>query len=419
MIFRIFYSVLNLVVVLLALLLSPLSKKLRIAIKGRVRSIKKLKALRAQFPESDILWFHASSLGEYLQIEPVINQIGKNGSKIVVSFYSPSGYENVKNNNIDCKIFLPFDFLWMGSIALRTVLPKKLIFTTYDVWPNFIFAANKMSIPTFLVSAKLDLQSSSLFKRYIYKNVYKGLSHIFAATTKDQTELEKFLPGKKIEMLGNARYDSILSKISSIDFQSSILDRNHRKALLLASIKRSDNATLFPKVFSMLDEKLFEKIIIIPHEVDEETVTSYEQIIKSRGHSYRRISSIIDIQSIEEKIILVDSIGLLYQFCWQSFFCYVGGGFSSSGVHNLIEPAVASNIIFFGPNYRNNNLFDAEGLMNRNAAFKIDSGEDFLKKLSAFFQNEEKFLSSADEGANFVKENSGAVSKLLERLINE
>jgi 3-deoxy-D-manno-octulosonic-acid transferase len=88
-------------------------------------------------------------------------------------------------------------------------------------------------------------------------------------------------------------------------------------------------------------------------------------------------------------------------------------------VHNLIEPAVASNIIFFGPNYRNSNLFDAEGLMNRNAAFKIDSGEDFLKKLSAFFQNEEKFLSSADEGTNFIKENSGAVSKLLERLINE
>ena len=143
------------VIIFLSIILSIFNKKIRKGLIGRLSSLSSLKSFNSS-KFSDIYWFHTSSYGEYQQIETIINKLKKSDPNIgiITSFFSPSGFENVNDDNIDLKIYLPFDFILTSYKALKLIKPKKIFFTSSDVWPSFLFVANNLNISTILTSAR-------------------------------------------------------------------------------------------------------------------------------------------------------------------------------------------------------------------------------------------------------------------------
>ena len=166
---------------ILTILLIPFNKKIRDGFIGRLKTRKKLADFKNNTSFSEIYWFHVSSHGEFQQIQSIIEEIKRYKNKgVIVSFFSPSGFNNVHNENIDCKIYLPFDFFLSLYRSLKIVQPSKLIFASYDIWPNTVFISQLLNIKTMLISLRIHSNSFklSLLGRSLYKSTYQSIDQI-------------------------------------------------------------------------------------------------------------------------------------------------------------------------------------------------------------------------------------------------
>ena len=213
-VWKIIYNVLILPSMVIIVYFTALfNKKMRRGVIGRHKSLPKLREFfNDRTRDIPVYWFHAASHGEYEQIRPVIKGLKEilPSSTMVVSFFSPSGYGNVNDPNIDCKIYLPVDFPWIINRALSIVKPKKIIFAAYDVWPNLIWQAKRQGIHTTIFSAWFAIGTTKLYPviRSFYQNVYTRFSSIYTITEEDHSCLQKILVDKKpprVRVLGNPR----------------------------------------------------------------------------------------------------------------------------------------------------------------------------------------------------------------------
>ena len=396
------------IIIFLSIILSLFNKKIRKGFLGRFQSISSLKSFNSE-KFSNIYWFHSSSYGEYQQVETLIDKLKKSDPNIgiVTSFFSPSGFENVKDNNIDLKIYLPFDFILTSYKALKLVKPKKIFFTSSDFWPSFLFVANNLNITTILTSARY---------RNSYKIFLNMFDRIFCISENDYQLMKRNIVNDKITVTGNPRYDRILNNLNNVKYKI-MPDIKENKVLILASMWMEDNKIIFENLIGSSLINNFEKIIIVPHEISEKYINYYCSALKERNFTFKVIDSYQNFETFSEKFIIVNKVGFLSKLYMQTSITYVGGGFSNSGIHNIIEPAAASNPVIFGPNFLNSNKLDAQGLINISGGFSIESFNVFKEKIN-WLLNIENFKYSSDRCKSFVMENSGSTEKIIE-VINE
>ena len=396
------------IIISLSIILSLFNKKIRKGFLGRFQSISSLKSFNSE-KFSNIYWFHSSSYGEYQQVETLIDKLKKSDPNIgiVTSFFSPSGFENVKDNNIDLKIYLPFDFILTSYKALKLVKPKKIFFTSSDFWPSFLFVANNLNITTILTSARY---------RNSYKIFLNMFDKIFCISENDYQLIKRNIVSDKITITGNPRYDRILNNLNNVKYKIKP-DIKENKVLILASMWMEDNKIIFENLIGSSLINNFEKIIIVPHEISEKYINYYCSALKERNFTFKVIDSYQNFETFSEKFIIVNKVGFLSKLYMQTSITYIGGGFSKSGIHNIIEPAAASNPVIFGPNFLNSNKLDAQGLINISGGFSIESFNVFKEKIN-WLLNIENFKYSSDRCKSFVMENSGSTEKIIE-VINE
>ena len=402
------YNILALpIFLLLSIIFSIFNKKIRKGLIGRFNSFSALKS----FPKnkfSQIYWFHCASFGEYQQVETLIEQIKKRdqGIGIITSFFSPSGFENVNDRNIDLKIYLPFDFIFSSFRALRIVKPSKIFFTSSDFWPSFLFVANQLNITTVLTSARY---------RKSYKIFLKMFDKIFCVSDNDYRHIKMNISNDKIYKIGNPRYDRILNNLENVEYKLDPSIKDEGNILIFASMWDEDNKIIFEKFINSQLINHFEKVIIVPHEVSDYYLNYYYSVLEDNDFSFKKINQYQNFNQFEEEYIIINKVGFLSKLYAQSTIAYVGGGFSKSGIHNIIEPAAASNPVIFGSNFLNSNKSDAEGLIGFSGGFSVDSYELFTEKIN-WLLDENNYNNSSKNCKTFVTKNSGSTEKILKEL---
>ena len=403
------------------LIFSIFNKKIRKGFVGRVGLIKHLKHyFNKNNIYSNIIWFHCSSFGEYLQAEPVINNLKNKNKKtvILVSFFSPSGYFNTHNQNIDCKIFMPFDFYWTINSVLDIVNPTAIVLANNDLWFNFLWVAKRKSIKTFLFGAqsKIFFRNKVSFTYYFYKPIYSWFTKIFTINEDDLISIEKYVSisnAKNIIVAGNPRFDQVINSSGKINASDKIKIEKRENIFILSSMHKEDRNMFLSQIISFIKEHNDLKIIWASHEPSEQENRYLTNIFKRNNLSVKIIESLNDIDNVSTKVTIVNTVGILSELYWKAKLAYIGGGFSS-GVHNLMEPAIAGIPTIFGPNYKK--FKEAIEIVGLHAGHSIKESLDFTNLITSYFSDEKKLIIAGRAATEIVIAHSGASKKIADHI---
>ena len=418
--FFVVYNILYPVFLFFVFFLSIFNKKIRVGLIGRFESIHILnKYFNQNNIKSNIYWFHCSSYGEYLQVEQIINGLKKkdNNCIILLSFFSPSGFVNCKNDNVDCKIYLPFDFLWTIKKAIKIVSPNAIILANNDIWYNFLNVSQSMNIKTYLIGAESKQFHKNKFSAayYIYKPIYFSFSKIFAVDENDQKDIFNYLKNKtisEIPITGNPRFDQVIQRSKKQHERDKIDISKREDILLMASMHKEDRNMILAQLIKYLKNTNIQ-VYWISHEPNSQENKYLSNIFNRNSLSTEVIDSIESIGQIDSRIVIINAVGVLADLYWITKVAYVGGGFSS-GVHNLMEPAVAGVPMIFGPRYKK--FKEAVEIVSQNAGRSISKSIDFNKFLDFYFNSEENLTHSSKSARNIILNHSGASVKILNHL---
>ena len=418
--FFVVYNILYPVFLFFVFFLSIFNKKIRVGLAGRFESIHILnKYFNQDNIKSNIYWFHCSSYGEYLQVEQIINGLKKkeNNCIILLSFFSPSGFVNCKNDNVDCKIYLPFDFLWTIKKAIKIVSPNAIVLANNDIWYNFLNVSQSKNIKTYLIGAESKQFHKNILSTayYIYKPIYFSFSKIFAVDENDQKDIFNYLKNKSISeipIVGNPRFDQVIQR-SKKQLKPDKIDISNRKdILMMASMHKEDRNMILAHLIKYLKNTNIQ-VYWISHEPNSQENKYLSNIFNRNILSTEVIDSIEDIGQINSRIVIINAVGVLADLYWTTKVAYIGGGFSS-GVHNLMEPAVAGVPMIFGPRYKK--FKEAVEIVGQNAGRSISKSIDFNNFLNFYFNSEENLIHSSESARNIILNHSGASVKILNHL---
>ena len=402
--------------------LSIFNKKIRRGIIGRFETYYKLnKYFNKNNINSKKVWFHCSSLGEYLQAEPIINSLKSENKSytILVSFFSPSGYDNVKNPNIDCKVYLPFDFSWTLNSVFDIVNPSSIILVNNDLWFNFLKIAKSRRVKTYLIGAESkNFQNNRLlFSHYFYKPTYSSFTKIFANTIEDSESLFSYLKNndkKSIITTGNPRFDQVYnnSKKNNIVKNTQVEDREN--ILLLSSMHKEDRNMIISQLVGYLKQNALIQAIWVSHEPNNQENKYLSNIFKRNELSVKVVDTLRKVEKNNSRVIIINTVGILADLYWKVKLAYVGGGFSR-GVHNLMEPAVAGVPTIFGPNYKK--FKEAIEILKKGAGETINTGSGFKNNVINYFDNEKNLIKSSKTAVKIINSHIGATKKIINHII--
>jgi len=402
---------------------SLFNRKIRAGMIGRFRSYKNLKSFRVHIGiGKTIYWFHASSHGEFEQVKPVLKGLKEvePSSFSVVSFFSPSGYNHVNDELIDCKIYLPFDFPWLIRKYLNVVQPKKIILAAYDVWPNMIWISKSKGIHSALFAAQFSEGTSKLSPviRNFYRNVYGSLSAIYTISEQDNKRLQQILyPIKRpiVRVLGNPRYDQVKQKADKFTTEQTESVLLRPKRLVAGSMHIEDEHVILDSIVNLMQDINDLSLIWVPHEPSDRIVSQAESFFQSKNFTTARLG-LKSPNQIETRVIIVDSIGKLSQLYWDGQVAYIGGGFSS-GVHNVMEPAIARLPVFFGPRY--NNFIEAKELIADGGGISIENGTDLYQGIKNLLEDRGAFIKASYAATEVIHRNLGSATRIVRNLIHD
>lgn len=400
------------------------NKKLRDGLFGRFQTRKVLKNyLNELNGDERIYWFHASSHGEFLQTKPVLLGLKEvePHAKLIVSFFSPSGYQHVNDESIDCKFYLPLDFYWTVKSALRLVRPEKLIFAAYDIWPNLVWAAKELGIPTVLFAARFKKGTGKLLPvvRNFYHHVYKDFHSIYTITKTDHNHLQLMLENSSnttLRVFGNPRYDHVKSTADKFttEHTKSVLSR--KKRIIFASIHDEDERIIYESVLRLLNDYKSLSILWVPHEPIPSVIDASVQRFEELGFKVSIFSKQTPYDKDDPKVIVVDVVGVLSHLYWDGIIAYVGGGFST-GIHNVMEPAIARLPILFGPQYEN--FHEAKELIKSGGGWSIENGEELFDKINILLSDDSKIIPASFAATDVIHRNVGAATRVVRGIIRD
>lgn len=363
------------------------------------------------------IWIHASSLGEFEQGRPIIEAIKKQNpdQKILLTFYSPSGYEVRKTYEfVDDVLYLPKDFSSNANVFLDILKPKIVIFVKYEYWFNFMSAIKKRDIPFFYVSA--IFRSNQHFFKWYGSWFRKQLAQASAFFVQDKISLEllQSIHIQNVLLVGDTRFDRVFDVCKQAKKFPEISAFSQDFKLLVAGSTWPADEDLLLSFFKTISNNSL-KLIIAPHQIDEAHLKSIEE--KFANYQPIRFSE-IQVKTVNDscRLLIIDSIGKLMHLYQYASFAYIGGGFGA-GIHNILEAATFGKPVVFGPKYHKFN--EAKELIEMGGAFSILNAEDLLKVYSEKIVNEGTYSQISKVAADYVKSKIGASEMILSYLENK
>ena len=372
-------------------------------------------------PNAKYIWFHAASLGEFEQGRPLMERIRKNYPqyKILLTFYSPSGYEVRKNyEGADIICYMPVDTRLNAIRFLRLVRPVLAFFIKYEFWSNFLHILKHRNIPTYSVSS-IFREDQVFFKWYgrNYAVVLKCFTRFFVQNEESKRLLEG-IGITAVDVVGDTRFDRVLQikeaakqlpiceafRTGVASSQSADVPHHDFKVFVAGSSWPPDENIFIP----FFNEHKDWRLLIAPHVIAEEHLKLILSLIKDK--KVVRYTQTTPEEAAEADVLIIDCFGLLSSMYNYGDVAYIGGGFGV-GIHNTLEAAVWNMPVIFGPN--NKKFQEAQGLLKSGGGFEINTYEDFSGLMSSLM-NDETFLKQAgDKAGTFVAHLAGATDKVL------
>ena len=372
-------------------------------------------------PNAKYIWFHAASLGEFEQGRPLMERIRKDYPqyKILLTFYSPSGYEVRKNyEGADIICYMPVDTRLNAIRFLRLVRPVMAFFIKYEFWSNFLHLLKHRNIPTYSVSS--IFREDQVFFKW-YGRSYAGVLKCFTRFFVQNEESKRLLEGigiTAVDVVGDTRFDRVLQikeaakqlpiceafRTGVASSQSADVPHHDFKVFVAGSSWPPDENIFIP----FFNEHKDWRLLIAPHVIAEEHLKLILSLIK--GKKVVRYTQTTPEEAAEADVLIIDCFGLLSSMYNYGDVAYIGGGFGV-GIHNTLEAAVWNMPVIFGPN--NKKFQEAQGLLKSGGGFEINTYEDFSGLMSSLM-NDETFLKQAgDKAGAFVAHLAGATDKVL------
>ena len=372
-------------------------------------------------PNAKYIWFHAASLGEFEQGRPLMERIRKDYPqyKILLTFYSPSGYEVRKNyEGADIICYMPVDTRLNAIRFLRLVRPVMAFFIKYEFWSNFLHILKYRNIPTYSVSS--IFREDQVFFKW-YGRSYAGVLKCFTRFFVQNEESKRLLEGigiTAVDVVGDTRFDRVLQikeaakhlpiceafRTGVASSQSADVPHHDFKVFVAGSSWPPDENIFIP----FFNEHKDWRLLIAPHVIAEEHLKLILSLIK--GKKVVRYTQTTPEEAAEADVLIIDCFGLLSSMYNYGDVAYIGGGFGV-GIHNTLEAAVWNMPVIFGPN--NKKFQEAQGLLKSGGGFEINTYEDF-SGLMGSLMNDETFLKQAgDKAGAFVAHLAGATDKVL------
>lgn len=396
-------------------LVSPFNPKARLWLDGRKNWEENLKSKVVSLKLENAIWFHCASLGEFEQGRPVIERIKKENpaQKIVLTFFSPSGFEIQKNYSFaDLVTYLPSDTPYNSKTFISILKPKLAIFVKYEFWLNYLFELDKKQIPAFLISTVIK-KHQSFFKWY-GGNFRKALALYKTIYTQDVYSI-KLLRVLKIStgvLAGDTRFDRVLQICSSPKKIKEIEDFAKDSFVIIAgSSWQKDEDYLIESYIQLKEKHPNLKLIIAPHEINKNNIDRLKNLLYKNQLPFHLFSD--NPPSYTDSILVVNAIGFLSSIYQYGTVAFIGGGFTN-GIHNILEPTVYGLPVLFGPNYKKFN--EAFEVIDLNVGFVISDSNELTKQLEVFMNDAEVLSVSSRLAKNYVLKNSGATQKIVGEL---
>ncbi len=377
---------------------------------GRKNLLKRLE--QAAGSDTNIVWFHAASLGEFEQGRPVIEAYKKKspGTKILLTFFSPSGYEIRKNyEGADYIFYLPPDFPAAAKQFISIVKPKAVYFIKYEFWYHYLNEIRKKQIPCYIFSA-IFRPNQLFFKSYggFYRRMLKAFTHFFVQNKESELLLQK-IGFTNVDITGDTRFDRVYSIVHNAK-QLPELEQfsNNRPVVIAGSTWPKDEEYIIQYINTTKNNF---KYIIAAHEVDENHIKNITSQIKKPQVRYTKASP---EEISDAEVLVIDCIGILSSLYRYGDIAYIGGGFGR-GIHNTLEAAAFGMPVIFGPNYHK--FQEAEDLLQLNAAVTYNTYSELKTVLDLFFTDTGARARAGKESKAYVEQKCGASSKILEKTL--
>jgi 3-deoxy-D-manno-octulosonic-acid transferase len=421
---KIWFGFYNYIIIPLFYLLIQIGRifndKIRRGIRGRKRMFEELILDSANFSKTKkMIWFHSSSLGEFEQAKPIIEALKKDENlNILVTFFSPSGYENSKKYPYaDLVSYIPFDSFQNAQRFRQIVRPDMAVMMRYDIWPNHIWVMNKFNVPVFLVDATMKRNSARKFPflKSFHKILFKELTKILTVSKSDAEGFKSFgCTENQIKVVGDTRFDRVYQR--SLKARSrNLINENlfkDKKIFAAGSTWSVDEDVIIPAFLKLAKYDKSAVLLIAPHEpsiinlekIENEFIGELPTIRFSHMNNYN-----------DERVVIVDSIGILLTLYTYASAAFIGGSFKQN-VHNVLEAAVYGIPVLFGPKIENSQ--EAQELLKRGGGILIRNKREAYRQMRTLFSNDSLRKAKGQIAFQYVHENLGATDKIIKEIYN-
>ena len=387
-------------------LVGKVNLKISLFVNGRKHIIS---TLRKNITKEDkVIWIHAASLGEYEQGLPIMEQLklGYPNYKLLVTFFSPSGYEVRKNtSSADAVTYLPLDTKKKVNEFLDATNPRLAIFIKYEIWPNYLLQLSKRQIPTLLVSA-LFKPNQIYFKSYgrFMRNALQSFNHFYLQND-DSKKLLSSIGIQSATITGDTRLDRVLGILEAdnrLEFMETF--SKNTECFVAGSTWPEDENLLVDYINSSTGKM---KFVIAPHNINKEHIIRLEKAINKPTVKFTELNP---ERLLTATVLIIDTIGILTKIYSYANIAYVGGGFTT-GLHNTLEPAVFGIPVIIGPNY--SGFVEAEELVALGGIISVANKEDFIQAVQGLASNITSRNATGMINAKYIAKNKGATTKIM------
>lgn len=356
-------------------------------------------------------WFHCASLGEYEQGLPIFKQLRTNypKHKIVLTFFSPSGYEIRKNTDIaDVVVYLPMDTKANAKRFVKLVNPEMAIFVKYDIWPNYLAELKSRGLRALLISAVFR-KEQSYFKFYggMMRKALSAFEHIFVQN-KASKDLLKSINFDNVTIAGDTRYDRVSDQLlqnNALPFIEQFIDG--KLCVVIGSSWPEDEALFVEYINKSAPKNV--KFIIAPHNIKSNQINQFINQLQKKAVLF----SDKEAKTLAEfDVFVVDTIGILSKIYSYADIAYVGGAMGQTGLHNILEPAVFGIPVIIGKNYKK--FPEAFQMIDHGGVISIKNEQDLQQTLDEIVKNPQKREELGKLNADFINKNKGAVIQIME-----
>lgn len=386
--------------------------KARKWVQGRQNILERIEA--AMTGQDKVIWVHCASLGEFEQGRPVMERLRQihTGHRILLTFFSPSGYEARKDyKGADWVFYLPLDGPRTARRFLESVSPVLVIFVKYEFWYYYLKKVKYRQIPLLLVSA-LFWEKMSFFKWYggMQRKMLSRFDHLFVQDQVSKTLLDKIGLSAICSISGDTRFDRVIAIAEKAESIPMIEAFTHNRLTIVAGSTWPEDEAVLQATLAALEEEAVQ-LIIAPHEITEKHLGNIGKMFpQALFYSQLQAGNFPAASPSRSSVLIIDNIGLLSRLYRYAYISYIGGGFGK-GIHNTLEAAVYGKPVLFGPIYHK--FKEAEDLIRRGAAISIQSAGDAVQCIGQMIVDREEYGRRAEGARDYVYASRGATEKII------